>query len=100
MTAARTKIRRWKPKGSNLWVVCIHESDGNSRRAFALTRVRSVIESAGEDIAGFAVMCWTRDFQSWADAHNLCGPIPVDLIPEYVKSRLLAQGINDWVMEG
>ena len=100
MTAARTRIRQWKPKGTNLWVVCIHESEGNSRRAFALTTVRSVIESAGENIAGFAVVCWTRDLVSYADAHNLSSPIPIDLIPEYVKSRLLAQGIRDWVAEG
>jgi len=101
MKTARVRVRRWKPKGSDLWVVAIHESPGNSNRAFALTRARQVILAAGEDIAGFAIVVWSKDGTSVCDSHAMSGVghIPNILIPDFVRARLLADRIQTWVQE-
>jgi len=96
---AQTRVRRFKPHGTDLWIVCIHESAGNSARAYALTSARQVISSFGTDLAGFAVVAWGRDLESCADACNFDGRIPAILIPDFVRNRLLAQRIEAWTLD-
>ena len=97
VTAARTRVRRWKPHGAKFWVTAIHESDQNSVRAAVLTRVRENILWFGDRrIAGFAMVVWDED-QTWiADLENFNGKIPLALIPDYVRNCLLAQQIEEW----
>lgn len=77
----------------------MHESDGNSRRAYAMTRAREVIAGHGTDLAGYAVMAWTKDGTSTCDSANLAGNIPTILIPDFVRNRLLAHRIEEWTLE-
>lgn len=100
MNAARIRVRRYKPKGSDLWVVCIHESAMNSVRAEVLTRCRETILMHGDnEIAGFALVVWDKD-QNWStDFANIDGRIPLALIPDYARNCLLANTIEDWTLQ-
>lgn len=99
MNAARIRVRRYKPKGSDLWVVCIHESAMNSVRAEVLTRCREAILLHGDDeIAGFAIVVWDKNSESTADLENFSGHIPSGLIPDYVRNLLLAERLESWAV--
>ena len=99
MSAARVRVRRYKPKGSDLWVVCIHESDMNSKRAEVLTLCRQVILRFDDSpIAGFALVVWDEESFFAGDSKNYDGKIPRALIPDFVRNCLLAENNVDWTI--
>jgi hypothetical protein len=50
-------------------------------------------------LAGYAVMAWDKDGVSTIDAANFGSCIPNILIPDFVRNRLLAHRIEEWVLE-
>lgn len=70
----------------------------DERRKEIERHCREVIDIQ-EKIEGFAIVAWDKDGKSTCYAANYESPIPHILIPEFVKSRLLAHRIELWVME-
>ena len=102
MRAARLRVKRWKPKGSHLWVTVLHKPDALDRER----AVRRYVDDAliaqardGHEIVGFAFMVWDHRGTSVATAYNMDGHIPAILIPDFVRNRLLAGKIEQWTID-
>lgn len=100
MTVARTRIRRFRPHGSALWVVCVPNQE-DEKRDFVWQCVSSVMKRhvTGGRLGGFAFMIWDTDGSSTVDAANMDGNIPTILIPDFVRNRLLAARIEQWTLD-
>lgn len=97
---ARTRISRYKPHGSALWVVCVPNQE-DAKREFVERCVDDVIARHNTDgrLGGFAFMVWDTDGASTVDAANMDGYIPTILIPDFVRNRLLAYRIETWTLD-
>ena len=99
MTAARTRIARYRPMGSHLWVECF-QPRSERIKGFIEDATKEVLRQHGAaDLAGFAFVVWGRDGESTCDCANLEGHIPTILIPDFVRNRLLAWRIEGWTLD-
>lgn len=70
----------------------------DGRRAEVERHIREVLD-AQEMIHGFAIVAWDDQGRSTCFSANYESQIPVILIPDFVRSRLLAQRIEHWTLE-
>lgn len=78
----------------------------NENRVYIERRLRGVLDAHGSDLRGFALVVWAKDGMSTADFGSQSlkdgevGPILPDiLIPDFVRSRLLALKIEEWAVD-
>jgi hypothetical protein len=100
MSIARTRVRRYRPHGSALWVICMGNQE-EEKREFVEQCVMRALErhETGGRLGGFAFMVWDTDGSSTVDAANMDGTIPTILIPDFVRNRLLAARIEQWTLD-
>jgi hypothetical protein len=92
---ARTRIRRYKPHGSALWVVCLHQPDELNRPDFITRRVKFMCENLANPIAGFAIVVWDDDESSSCDWDIWHPRIPNVLVPAFVGERVKLEITED-----
>jgi len=100
MTVARTRISRYRPKGSHLWVMCFPEAQ-QRRGADLWDRCRRLVNDhclSSGDISGFALVIWHENGATTADVANW-GNLPGILIPDLVRNRLLGDKIEQWTID-
>ena len=95
MDAARTRIGKITLKSGGS--VRLLRDAKDDRRAFVEHKIRTVLDSHGDDLAGFAFMVWAPDHRSTCfSSCNDTSDVPKIMIPDFVRNRLMAERIVDW----
>lgn len=93
--AARIRIRRYKPHGSALWVVCLHQPEEMARSEKIARRVVALVSHYRRPIAGFAVVVWDNREASSCDWDIWDQRIPNVLVPDFVRERIMQEITQD-----
>lgn len=68
-------------------------------RAYVMRRVGQVVETLDGPVAGFAVVVWGPDNKSTALMNVAANSkMPLMMIPDFVRNRLLADQIERWTI--
>ena len=97
--AARTRIRRYKPHGSALWVVCLHQPEEMNRADDIARRIIAMCGCLEEPIAGFAVVVWDAGESSTCDWDIWVPRIPNTLVAAYVGERVKLEITQDTMLK-
>ncbi len=97
MPHAGCRIGRVRPKDKSAELVILPAFDDRNR-AEILRRVRIVLDCQTSGYAGFAFVVWGPDNGSTCDAMG-SEMMPSILLPDFVRSRLLAARFLQWAHE-
>jgi hypothetical protein len=92
---ARTRIRRYKPHGSALWVMCLHQPDEMARGAVIARRIEKMCSHFEHPIAGFALVVWDGRESSACDWDIWAHRIPNVLVPDFAAERIRMEIFQD-----
>jgi hypothetical protein len=95
MTVARTRIRRFRPHGSALWVAVLHQPDELARGSEITLRVADMCKNFKEPIAGFAIVVWDDVDRSACDWDIWANRIPHVLVADYLHERVKLEIYQD-----
>lgn len=92
---ARTRIRRYKPHGSALWVMCLRTPEEENRPQDIAHRVLATAERMEHPIAGFAIVLWDAINYSSCDWDIWEARIPNVLVGDFVGQRIKLEITQD-----
>lgn len=94
------RIGRVRMKDSGFEIVRLHDGPERTRRAI-LRETREMLDDMTEDgqpVVGFAMVMWNSNGASSAVCRAYPGScIPSIAVPDFVRNRLLASKIEEWV---
>lgn len=99
----RLRLRRVRLKRNGATIELLRLRRAKEDEAEVRNRVEVLLQSMSGDgvpIAGFAFVVWDGQGASAATMLSRRGTLPESLIPDFVRSRLLAEKVLVWAKEG
>jgi hypothetical protein len=92
---ARTRIRRYRPHGSALWVMCLRQPEEFDRADVIMRRIGRTLANISTPIAGFAIVVWDVSDSSACDWDIWERRIPNVLVADFVGERVRLEITQD-----
>jgi hypothetical protein len=100
VTNAGCRIRSVRPKGRDSARLLVFPDTRKRDRDFVLRIITNNLDAHTGGIAGFAFVVWDNSLASSAELRcSLSGQIPSIAMPEFIKNRVMATKVMEWVRE-